>query len=98
MTVPAWLVLERAASLVPRGAPVVVRTEPADPATDFYLHRFAVALLPGRRILPAALWGVATDPAGLVEADYEVIVGKRPPSPPGSLLLELPEGTVWKRP
>lgn len=98
VTVPAWLVLERAASLVPRGAPVVVRTEPADAATDSYLHRFAVALLPGRRILPAALWGVATDPAGLVEADYEVIVGKRPPSPPGSLLLELPEGTVWKRP
>jgi hypothetical protein len=97
VTVPAWLVLERAGALIPPGATVVVRTAPADPGTDSYLHRFAVALLPGRQILPAALWGVATDPAGLVAADYEVVVGKGPPTPSGNLLLELPEGTIWRR-
>lgn len=97
VTVPAWLVLERAGTIIPRGTSVLVRTEPVDPGTDSYLHRFAVALLPGRQILPAALWGVPTDPAGLVSADYEVVVGQTPSSPPGRLLVELPEGSIWRR-
>lgn len=97
ITVP-WIVLQRAEALVPPGASVVVRSESADASSDSYLHRFAVALLPGRRILPAALWGVPTDPAGLVAADYVVVVGPVPrPPPPGVLLLQIPEGSVWKR-
>jgi hypothetical protein len=98
IAVPAWIVLQRAGSLVPPGASVVVRIEPADASTDSYLHRFAVALLPGRRILPAALWGVATDPAELLAAEYVVVVGPVPsPPPPGVPLLEIPEGSVWRR-
>ncbi|HEY6066778.1 MAG TPA: hypothetical protein VIY96_11515 [Thermoanaerobaculia bacterium] len=96
-TVPAWIVLTRAQSVLPEGASVLVRLEPSDPVNDSYLHRFGVALLPGRRIVPAALWGVPSPDSMLREADYEVVVGKIPSSPPGRLLLELPEGTVWKR-
>jgi hypothetical protein len=96
--VPAWILLSRAAAVLPNGASVVVRSEPPDPTTDTHLHRFAVGLLPGRRIVPAALWGVPAPPNVTQEADYEIVVG-RPPAfpPPGRLLLEIPEGTVWKR-
>ncbi len=97
VTVPAWILLERATAVVPPGASVVVRSEPSNPSTDSYYHRFAVALLPGRRILPAALWGTPTDPGPLRDADYEVVVGAQPPAPLGRLVLEVPEGTIWKR-
>ena len=95
-TVPAWILLQRAESVVPAGASVVVRLEPPDPTNDSYLHRFGVALLPGRKIVPAALWGVPSTDSLLREAEYEVVVGKAPSPPPGRLVLEIPEGTVWK--
>jgi len=96
-TVPAWVLLQRAAEVVPRDVSVVVRGEPPDATNDSYLHRFAVALLPGRKIIPAALWSVPTDPDELREADYEIVVGKALPSPAGRLVLSIPEGSVWKR-
>jgi len=95
--VPAWILLQRAAGVVPRGASVVVRTEPSDATSDSYLHRFAVALLPGRKVVPAALWSVPTDSEVLREADYEIVVGRAPPTPAGRLVLSIPEGSVWKR-
>jgi hypothetical protein len=94
---PAWILLQRASEVVPREASVVVRVEPPDATNDSYLHRFAVALLPGRKIVPAALWSVPTAPEVLREADYEIVVGKAPPSPAGRLVLSIPEGSVWKR-
>lgn len=97
VTVPAWILLERAAAVVPPGASVVVRSEPANPSSDSYYHRFAIGLLPGRRIVPAALWGTPTEPGPLRDADYEVVVGSRPSAPFGRLVLEVPEGTIWKR-
>lgn len=97
ITVPAWIVLEKAEPLVPPGAKVVVRAEPRDPTNDSYLHRFGVALLPGRLIVPAATWGIPSEPALIQEADWEIIVGKRPESAAGSLVLEIPEGTIWRR-
>lgn len=96
-TVPAWIVLERAQPLIPAGASVVVRVEPADATTDSYLHRFAVALLPGRKIVPAALWGVPSPAEALGEADYEIVVGTTTSSPGRRLVLSTPEGSVWKR-
>ena len=96
-TVPAWIVLERAQPLIPAGASVVVRAEPADATTDSYLHRFAVALLPGRKIVPAALWGVPTSAEVLGDADYEVVVGATTSSPGRPLVLSTPEGSVWRR-
>lgn len=96
-TAASFILLQRADGLIPRGASVVVRSGSPDPNADTYLHRFAVALLPGRRIVPAALWGVASDPRDLANAQYEILVG-RPASPPSDqLLLEIPEGTVWRR-
>ena len=95
--VPAWILLSRAGTFLPRRASVVVRSEPPEPTTDTHLHRFAVGLLPGRRIVPAALWGVPAPPNVQRDADYEIVVGRRPASPPGRLLLEIPEGSVWKR-
>lgn len=97
IAVPAWIVLEKAEPLVPRGAKVVVRAEPPDPTNDSYLHRFGVALLPGRLVVPAARWGIPSEPALIQEADWEVIVGKRPESAAGRLVLEIPEGTIWRR-
>jgi hypothetical protein len=95
--VPGFILLRRADSLILRGASVVARSGSSDPTADTYLHRFAVGLLPGRKIVPAALWGVATGPGPLREADYEIVVGQRPPAPVGRLVLAIPEGTVWKR-
>jgi hypothetical protein len=93
----AFVLLQRAGEVVPPGASVTVRAEPPDPTTDTYLHRFAIALLPGRKIVPAALWGIPREPETLREAQYEIVIG-RPPAPPvGRLVLEIPEGTIWRR-
>lgn len=94
---PAWILLARADPLIPRGASVLPRSEPLDPTTDTYLHRFAVGLLPGRRIVPAARWFVPSPAEEVATAEYEVVLGKRPEVPAGRLLLETPEGTVWQR-
>jgi hypothetical protein len=96
-TVPAWILLERAEPLIPAGASVVVRVEPSDANTDSYLHRSGVALLPGRKVVPAALWGVPTPPEVRGEADYEIVVGRTTSSPGRRLVLSTPEGSVWKR-
>jgi hypothetical protein len=92
-----WVLLSGAGPLIPPGSSVLIRAEPPDPVKDSYLHRFGVSLLPGRRIVPAALWGVATPPDIQLGAEYEVVVGSRPEPPPGELLLQIPEGTVWRR-
>lgn len=94
---PAWVLLRRAEPLVPAGAQVLFRTGSPDTNTDTYLHRFAVALLPGRRIVPAARWGVPSEPADLELAEYEIVLGRSSSSPSGRLLLEIPEGTIWRR-
>jgi hypothetical protein len=62
---------------------------------ETYYHRFADALLPGRRALPAAFYGQFSPPEVSRDARYVLIVGPRPSSPPGRLLLETPEGTIW---
>ena len=95
--VPAWILLQRAGPLIPPAASVVVRAEPADPNVDTYLHRCGVALLPGRKLVPAALWGVPTPLQTRLDADYEIVVGAPAPSPGHRLILSTPEGSVWKR-
>jgi len=82
-----YLLLRRAADLVPKDAAVAIRTEPPDPTRDEYLARFGVALLPDARIV------TASDPS----AEFLVVVGPRPDPAPGVRLLEIPEGTVWRR-
>ena len=92
-----YVLLQRAGEVVPQGASVVVRAEPPDPMTDTYLHRFAVALLPGRKIVPAAVWGIPREPETLREAQYEIVLGRPSALPVGRLVLGIPEGTIWRR-
>jgi hypothetical protein len=55
----------------------------------------AVALLPGRKVLPAALWN---NPTHLEDqAEFLIVAGGKPAPAPGSLLLETPSGSVWQR-
>jgi hypothetical protein len=94
---PRWRLLIEAGRVVPHGASVCVVSANRDGQTDTYLHRIGVALLPERRVLAAALQGVAVQPDPEPLADYVVVVGRRPVESHGSLLLEIPEGTVWRR-
>jgi hypothetical protein len=94
---PAYRLLLEAARVIPRGAVVFAVNEPRNPDRDTDFHRWAVALLPGRRVLPGAIWG---GPAPLdleKKASHVVILGRRPGRPPGNLLLETPDGSVWSR-
>jgi hypothetical protein len=91
-----FALLRAADGVIPRGAIVVARTEPRNPAQETYFHRFALALLAGREVLPAAYYGMEMPPEVWNRAQYVVVFGKRPADPPGRLLLITPNGTVWK--
>jgi hypothetical protein len=95
--VPAFVLLTEARSLVPAGASVTVTSEPPDPALDTDAHHMGVALLPGRLVIPAALFGSAR-PDLARQAEYVVVVGGTPTAPPGDRLLTRKEGTLWRRP
>ena len=95
---PAYTLLSAAAALIPPGASFVVRAEPADAGLESMYHRLGIALLPGRRALPSAYLGVFTAPETWREAEYQVLVGKKPAAAGGELLLETSAGTVWRRP
>jgi hypothetical protein len=94
---PLYAMLTAASSVIPDGASVVARTEPPDAIQETYFHRFAISLLPGRRVLPSAFYGGFVYPEVWKDAQYVVVVGSRPVPPPGTLVLETPEGTVWRR-
>ncbi len=83
--------------MIPDRASVVARTEPPDAIQETYFHRFAISLLPGRRVLPAAYYGGFVDSKVWKDAQYMVVVGPKPAPPPGRLVLETKEGTVWRR-
>ena len=94
--VPALRLLRRAAGVVPVQASVACRSEPFNATKDTSLYRYAVAMLPGRTVWPAALWDVAS-PELETRAEYLVVLGQSPAAPPGEILLETPDGTVWRR-
>lgn len=89
------LLLE-AARVVPPGATVVMRGAQADARKDAFLHRFAVALLPGRRVLPAAVPGAPVSPSDEPGAEYVVILGPLRESVSGDLIAATPDGTIWR--
>jgi hypothetical protein len=95
-SVPAFQFLSEAAKAVPRGATAAILAEPRDAARETTLHEEAVALLPGRRVLPAAQWSFFT-PEYEAQAEYLLVLGPPPAAPPGKLLLAGSGGTVWKR-
>jgi hypothetical protein len=94
---PGYALLRAAALFVPRDGSVVTCTEPRDPVRESYFYRFTVALLPGRRVLPTAIYGKFMDPGGWRDAAFQIVVGARPAEPPGDLLLDTPWGSVWRR-
>ncbi len=87
-----YALLRNAAARIPAGASVAVVTEPRDPIRDAYLERFGIALLPQARLRPAGAGLESSD------ADFIVVVGMRPALPPGELVFDSPEGSVWRRP
>ncbi len=94
--IPVFALLSRIAPNVPDSASVAVRSEPRDPVQETFLHRAAVALLPGRRVLPAARWDMPT-PELEAQAEFLIIRGPRPTPAPGTLILETPQGSLWRR-
>lgn len=92
----SYRLLWRVSSILPAGASVAVRSEPRNPGFESSLFQDGVALLNGRKVLPAALWG---EPLPDIEkqADFVVVVGPKPASPPGTLLFECPDGSLWRR-
>lgn len=97
LAVPTFLFLSRAAAVVPLGATATVVAQPRDPVAETALHPAGVALLPGRRVFPAAQWN-AFSPEYELQAEYVLVLGPPPPVPPGRLVLAGPGGTVWRRP
>jgi hypothetical protein len=83
---PGCGLLTDAARIVPEHASFAVRTDPRNARLEDWYLRFGVGLLPGRR-------GVPGD-----EADFILVVGPRPREALGELVLETPDGTVWRRP
>ncbi|HYV42113.1 MAG TPA: hypothetical protein VEO02_10030 [Thermoanaerobaculia bacterium] len=92
---PDYSFLWEAAAHIPLGVSVAPVCEPRDPARETTLHREAVGLLPGRKILPAAVWNQPTHLEG--QADFLIVFGPRPSSPPGILIFETEKGSVWRR-
>jgi hypothetical protein len=92
----AFVLLMEARDVVPVGACVTVRSEPSDPVLDQDLHHLAVALLPGRRIVPSAIFGTPRPDLARL-ADYVVVVGAAPTESPGDRLLTRKDGSVWRR-
>ncbi len=84
-----------AAAGIPPGASVAAICEPRDAARETSFHREAFALLPGRRVLAAAVWDAPTHAED--QADFLIVVGKKPAAPPGLFVLETPAGSVWRR-
>jgi len=91
----SYRIFQAAAAVVPAGASVAVLAQPRDAMRETALHREAVALLPGRKVVPAALWGLPTGRES--QADFLIVAGEIPSPSPGKLLLEMPRGTVWRR-
>ncbi len=88
-----YVLLRNVAASIPAGASVAVVTEPRDPIRDGYIQRFGIALLPQARLRPA---GPGPDPESS-DADFVVVVGARPARPPGDLVFDSPEGSLWRR-
>jgi hypothetical protein len=93
---PAYSLLRSAATVVPAGASVLARTAVPDPRADTYFHRAAVALLPHRNVLPAAL-RFARETGYESEAEFVIILGSVSSYSGFRQVLVTPHGTVWRR-
>lgn len=89
--------LRDAAAVVPAGASAVVLAGPRDPRLESHFFRLGLALLPGRTVLPAAQFDAFTPEDVWRGAEYRIVVGGRPAPAEGDLVLETPDGSVWRR-
>ena len=92
----SYRLLWRISGVLPAGASVAIRSEPRNPGFESSLFQGGIALLNGRKVLPAALWGQPV-PGIESQADFVVVVGPKPASAPGTLLFETPDGSLWRR-
>jgi hypothetical protein len=92
---PDYRLFRAAAAVIPAGASVSPISQPRNTVRETSLGREAVGLLPGCTVLPAAAWDTPTHLED--EARFLIVVGPRPSPPPGGLILETPDGSVWKR-
>jgi len=92
---PEYRLLSESAAVIPLGVSVCAVAEPRNALRETWLHRGAVGLLPGRRIIPAAVWNTPTHDED--RAEFRIVAGPRPALPPGDLVLETPRGSVWRR-
>lgn len=93
---PAYALLRAAERVVPSEASVVARREPADPKSDTYFYRAAVALLPQRNVLPAALH-FRESTRYEDSAQYLILLGRVDALPGFHKVLETAQGSVWRR-
>jgi hypothetical protein len=93
--VASYKLFQEASPVFRSGASVAALSVPRNAVRETSLHRYAVALLPGRKVLPAALWNKPTHLED--RADFLIVAGRRPAAPPGRLLLETPWGSVWQK-
>ena len=93
---PAYALMRAAAPVVPAGASAVVLAEPRSAPLESHLFRVGLALLPGREVRPAAVLDTFTPSAAWDGVEYRIVVGSRPSTDEGTLVLATPEGTVWR--
>jgi len=91
-----YRLLQEAAALIPEGASVSVVCAPRNFTRETQLHREAVALLPGRKVIPAAVWETPT--YADEQAEFLIVAGPHHARERGTALLETPLGSVWRRP
>ena len=75
---------------------MLARTAVPEPRADTYFHRAAVALLPHRKVLPAALL-FFQETGYESEAEFVVILGRVSSYPGFRQVLVTPHGAVWSR-
>ena len=93
-----YRLLTEAARVIPPGATVLVRVGTDEPWRADLSYKFAVALLPGRTILPATPGGRPLPPDLEAASAFVVFVGGKPEDRPRETILTTPGGAVWKQP
>ena len=90
-------ILTEASRVIPAGATVLVRNAANQPWRADMSYRFAVALLPGRTILPAVSGGQPFPPERASAAEFVVLVGGTPADRPSETIVATPDGAVWRQ-
>lgn len=91
-----YRLLTEASRVIPPGATVLVRVGTDEAWRTDLSYKFAVALLPGRTVLPATAGGQPIPPELARTAEFVVLVGGRAEDRPLETILTTPDGAVWR--